>query len=170
MTDLMDDVLILGKLTSGNVKYTPEELDLVQFCKQLAEEVNSVTTDGRMLNIVTEGEPYNSYLDPKLLMHAVSNLISNAFKYSLGKKAPELGIHFNPKEVVVKITDYGIGIPKDELSHLFEPFFRASNVSDIEGTGLGLSIVKEYVEINKGTLIVNSMIGTGSTFELTFCA
>ena len=168
MTALMDDVLTLGKLSSGKVSYTPEELDLVDFCAQLAEEFNAVQLDGRSIDFVTDGEAYNRQLDPKLLIHSFSNLISNAFKYSVGKENPELSIHFKPTEVVVSIKDYGLGIPEEEQLHLFEPFFRADNVTEIQGTGLGLSIAKEYVEVNKGTISAKSILGEGSCFEITF--
>jgi signal transduction histidine kinase len=168
MTDLMDDVLTLGKLTSGNVPYTLEELDLVDFCKKMCEEFNSVQMDGRSLNVVTEGEAYMLQLDAKLLEHTLSNLISNAFKYSIGKASPELSIHFKSKELVLSVKDYGLGIPEEQQLHLFEPFFRADNVTEIQGTGLGLSIAKEYVEVNKGTISAKSILGEGSCFEIIF--
>jgi signal transduction histidine kinase len=168
MTALMDDVLTLGKLTSGKVLYSPQHLDLVIFCKKLAEEYDSVQIDGRSINVVTEGEAYKVYLDAKLLEHTLSNLISNAFKYSTGKENPELRIHYKPTEVVISVKDYGMGIPKEEQLHLFEPFFRADNVTEIQGTGLGLSIAKEYVEVNKGTISAKSILGEGSCFKIIF--
>ena len=89
-------------------------------------------------------------------------------KYSLGKKSPELAIQFKPKELVLIIKDYGIGIPKEELSKLFQPFFRANNVTEIKGTGLGLSIAREYIEINRGKITAKSIVGQGSSFEINF--
>ena len=168
MTGLMDDVLILGKLTSGSIQYVPQEIDLVEFCENLVEEFNDVKADGSHLNFVIKGEPYNVALDPKLLTHSLSNLISNAFKYSIGKKNPDLTIDFKPNELVLSIKDYGIGIPEEEFPKLFQPFFRANNVAEIKGTGLGLSIAKEYVEINKGQISASSLLGEGSCFEITF--
>jgi signal transduction histidine kinase/Tfp pilus assembly protein PilF len=168
MTNLIDDVLVLGKATSGNVPYTPEDVDLVSFCKKMVEEFNTVQMDGRSIGFVTEGEPYTVQLDPKLLRHSLSNLISNAFKYSVGKENPELRIHFKSKEVVFFVKDYGLGIPKEEHLKLFTPFFRANNVRDIKGSGLGLNITKEYVEINKGQITATSILGEGSCFEITF--
>jgi PAS domain S-box-containing protein len=168
MTELMDNVLILGKLTSGNVHYNPKSLNVVEFCDQLVAEFNDVPAEGRTINAVTIGEPYNVYLDPKLLTQVLANLINNAFKYSLGKKNPELVIDFSTKELVISIKDCGIGIPKAEISNLFQPFFRANNVTEINGTGLGLSIAKEYVEINKGRIAVQSILGEGSCFKISF--
>jgi len=168
MTDLMDDVLTLGKLTSGSVRCTPEDIDLVDFCKKMAEEFNLMQQDGRVLDFVTAGEAYKVQLDPKLLNHSLTNLISNAFKYSKGKESPQLSIQFKPTEVVLSVRDYGLGIPEEQHLHLFEPFFRADNVTDIQGTGLGLSIAKEYIEVNKGILSATSILGEGSCFEITF--
>ena len=168
MTNLMDDVLILGKLTSGNVSYAPQDISLLDFCKKLSEEFNAVQTDGRIINIFTDGEPYKTYLDPNLLMHSLSNLISNAFKYSLGKDNPTLSIHFKPSEFVLCVKDVGIGIPEAQQVNLFHPFFRADNVTKIKGTGLGLSIAKEYIEINKGSISAKSVVGEGSCFEVRF--
>ncbi|MBT6746769.1 MAG: HAMP domain-containing histidine kinase, partial [Flavobacteriales bacterium] len=130
MTEIMDDVLILGKLTSGNVDVKPEELNLVDFCQKLAEEFDDVQHDGRIMEIITDGEPYNVYLDSKLLSHSLSNLFSNAFKYSLGKGNPKLIISFISKGFSLTIEDYGMGIPKSEMPNLFHPFFRANNVTE----------------------------------------
>jgi signal transduction histidine kinase len=168
MTELMDDVLILGKLTSGKHGFNPKELNLVDFCTKLVEEFNDIQADGRIMEITTNGKQYDVNLDFRILQHALSNFISNAFKYSLGKNNPELKLSFKPKEFVIIIKDYGIGIPEDEQSKLFQPFFRANNVAEIKGTGLGLSIAKEYVEINKGKIKVASIIDEGTCFEIIF--
>ena len=168
MTNLIDEVLVLGKATSGNIVYSPENLNLVDLSRKMAEEFNTVQIDGRSIGFVTEGEPYAVKLDPKLLRHSLSNLISNAFKYSVGKENPELRIHFKPKEVVLFVKDYGLGIPEEEHLKLFTPFFRAKNSRDIKGSGLGLNIAKEYVEINKGQITATSILGEGSRFEITF--
>ena len=168
MTTLMDDVLSLGKLTTGNVSYVPEDTDLVEFCEKLSEEYNDIQLDGRSIIFSTKGEAYKVHLDHKLLTHALSNLISNAFKYSAEKESPQLNIHFKPTEVVLSVKDYGIGMTEEEQLHIFVPFFRSDNVTEIQGTGLGLSIAKEYTEINKGQIVAKSILGEGSCFEITF--
>ena len=168
MTTLMDDVLILGKLNSGTTNYLPQELDLVEFCNAMIKQFNSIQIDGRILEFQLIGEPYNVILDSNLLTHALSNFISNAFKYSAGKNNPELIVSFKTTELVISIKDYGIGIPEAEMPQLFNPFFRAGNTKQIKGTGLGLSIAKEYTEINKGQILAKSILGEGSYFEITF--
>jgi signal transduction histidine kinase len=168
MNNLIDEVLLLGNVTSGIITYTPENLDLVGFCEKMAKEFNLIQQDNRILDLVIDGEAYDVSLDPKLLDHSLSNLISNAFKYSVGKKNPQLIIHFNPTEVVLSVKDFGLGIPEKEQSKLFTPFFRANNTIGIKGSGLGLKIAKEYVEINKGQISAKSTLGEGSCFEITF--
>jgi signal transduction histidine kinase len=168
MNNLIDEVLLLGNVTSGNIAYTPENLDLVGSCEKLAKEFNLIQQNSRILDLVIDGEAYDVSLDPKLLDHSLSNLISNAFKYSVGKQNPQLIIHFNPTEVVLSVKDFGIGIPEEEQLKLFTPFFRANNTIGIKGSGLGLKIAKEYVEVNKGQISAKSILGEGSCFEITF--
>jgi PAS domain S-box-containing protein len=168
MTELMDDVLLLGKSTSGSIDVKPQEINLVDFCQTLAKRFNDIQTDGRIINVATEGEPYNVYLDFKLLSQALSNLLSNAFKFSLGKSNPTLTVSFKPKGFSLIVEDFGIGIPKAEIANLFHPFFRANNATEIKGTGLGLSIAKEYIELNKGILTGKSTEGIGTKFEISF--
>ena len=168
MSNLINEVLVLGKATSGNVVYKPENVDLLSLCDSLSKEFNLMQQDGRTLDFKVTGEPYKIQLDPKLLTHSLSNLISNAFKYSIGKKNPKLSIHFKPTQLVLSIEDYGLGIPKEEQLNLFQPFFRADNVAEIQGTGLGLNIAKEYVEINQGKISAKSTLGEGSCFEISF--
>ncbi|MDC0100750.1 sensor histidine kinase, partial [Crocinitomicaceae bacterium] len=145
-----------------------ENVDLIEFLKPLIKQFNSIQRDGRLIDFEIEGEASSFYLDSRLLSHALENLISNAFKYSTGKGNPLLRVIFKLKELIIIVKDYGIGIPNTEILNLFQPFFRANNVTEIKGTGLGLSIAKEYVEINKGEIAVQSTLGEGSCFEITF--
>ena len=168
MTALMDDVLILGKLTSENVHYDPQECDLFEFCNVLIDQFNLIQEDGRKLDFVVKGKPYNVEIDHKLLTHSLSNIISNAFKYSVGKANPSLKLTYEEKEFSLTVSDKGIGIPKENMEDLLLPFFRGNNSVGIKGTGLGLSIAKEYLDINKGILIINSTEGVGSSFEMKF--
>ena len=168
MTELMDEVLILGKLASGNVHFDPQELDLVEFCNSMIEQFNMIQKDGRTLDFEMKGKPYNVKLDSKLLTHSLTNIISNAFKYSLGKENPTLKVTYETKAFSLMVLDKGIGIPKEDMQDLMQPFFRGNNSIGIQGTGLGLSIAKEYIDVNKGVLIVKSTEGLGSSFEIKF--
>jgi signal transduction histidine kinase len=104
--------------------------------------------------------------DAKLLFQAFSNLLSNAVKYSPAGVAIEVTMESSPDQVVVAVTDRGIGIPASDLAHLFERYHRGSNVSGIVGTGVGLYLVKTAVDLHHGSVDVQSREGEGSCFTV----
>jgi signal transduction histidine kinase len=104
--------------------------------------------------------------DKKLLQHIVGNLMSNAIKYSPGGGVVRLTVRQCGEATMMEVNDQGIGIPLDEVDHLFESFHRASNVGDIQGTGLGLAIVKNAVELHGGRISVSSQGGCGTCFTV----
>ena len=119
-----------------------------------------------MLTDVGEGLDEGVY-DEKLLRHIFSNLLSNALKYSPGGGPVSLKVRRQGVWTVFEVADRGIGIPPDEVPHLFGSFHRASNVGSIQGTGLGLAIVKNAVEMHGGSIEVKSRLGEGATFTVT---
>ena len=90
------------------------------------------------------------------------NLISNAFKYSQ-ESNPFVVLIFESDRIVVSVEDKGIGIPEADVEKLFQPFYRAENVGPAPGTGLGLAIAKEYVELNGGSIHLQSVENKGTT-------
>lgn len=100
------------------------------------------------------------------------NLIGNAVKYTPAGGKVTVGLCQTGAEVFVTVADTGIGIPAEALPHLFEEFYRAPNAraANIIGTGLGLAIVKELVELYGGSIAVESTVGVGTTFMVTFPA
>lgn len=103
--------------------------------------------------------------DKNFLSTAVSNLILNAVKYSKTEKIDVILNNYNNK-IELSIKDYGIGIQKEHLSHLFERFYRVDKTRSrkLGGSGLGLSIVKNIIELHNGTITVESEIGKGTCF------
>ncbi len=170
MTDLMNDVLILGKINAGRVPFEPKPTDVVSVCRELVNKYNGIQSDGREVNFKIEGNQVKFIMDEKLFGHAISNLLSNALKYSEGRGNPELALLFNKNLLKISVADKGIGIPENEIGNLFQPFFRAVNASETPGTGLGLAISKEYIELNGGTIEVKSKQNKGTTFNLEFQA
>ena len=111
--------------------------------------------------------------DPDQLIRALTNLVSNALSYT--QQGGEIVVRSRvvppdanmPEWVMIEVADDGIGIPEQELSSIFERFYRASNVSpNVAGTGLGLAIVKEIVELHGGRIEVESQKNVGSTFRI----
>jgi signal transduction histidine kinase len=112
----------------------------------------------------------DGHYDEKLLHHIFSNLLSNALKYSPTGGEVRFDVRRENSSTVFEVTDQGIGIPPDEIGHLFESFHRASNVGAIQGTGLGLAIVKNAVDMHGGSIEVRSKLGEGTTFRVSLPA
>lgn len=112
---------------------------------------------------------YNSIpcsMDKKLLGQILSNLLSNAIKYSPNNNLIQFTLQLEAEQAIFEIQDRGIGIPPDDLPHIFESFHRATNVGHIQGTGLGLAVVKRCVDTYKGEITVTSQEALGTTFTV----
>lgn len=165
LNSLLKDVFTLGRLDVGKARLNKDITSLTGIVKQVVLE-NSIPYKDRNITIRTEGTERQVKLDSQLISHVLSNLISNALKYSQGGKDPEVTIRYEPEYIELHIRDFGIGIPKKDQEGLFESFSRASNVADIEGTGLGLVIVKQFVEMHGGTISYDSKVNKGTTFKV----
>ncbi|QMW04906.1 sensor histidine kinase [Spirosoma foliorum] len=159
---LLTDILTIGRIESRKVNFSPKLVDAVLICEEVINTHFSHRNDHREVEFIIEGMPQNVYLDDKLISHVLVNLLSNAFKFS--KSNPVLRIIFREQSLVFEVIDKGIGIPSQELSALFQAFFRASNTNGIPGTGLGLFIVRQFVELHGGHFDIQSEEKKG-----TFC-
>lgn len=106
-------------------------------------------------------------MDEKLLRQILTNLLLNALKYSAADSTVQFDLNYLDHKAVFQIHDRGIGIPTADQCHLFESFYRASNIGTIQGTGLGLAIVKQCVDLHQGEITVESVEGMGTTFTVT---
>jgi PAS domain S-box-containing protein len=161
---ILNDFLSLSKLEEGKVTANKVTFDFVALAKVLIEEVSLTKKTGKNIILSAPDVPVLLNLDPKLVRRILMNLLSNAIKYS-----PEnTDIHIKIKEcnqfISLEVQNKGIGIPEEEQDKLFERFFRAKNVQDIEGTGLGLHIIKQFVDLMSGTIDFKSKPNKGATF------
>ncbi|MCX6217073.1 PAS domain-containing sensor histidine kinase [Spirosoma sp.] len=163
--NLINDMLILGKIEAGKVKVYFEQIDLVEFCQKIINAYFVDNLQGRKVELNHEKPRMLIFLDVALMEHVLVNLLSNALKFS--QKSPKIMLESLDNEIVIKVVDEGIGISKNDISYLFEDFYRASNASAVPGSGLGLSIAKKFVELQQGTINVESQLGLGTTFRLT---
>jgi len=163
MTNLMNEVLILGKINTGNIRVQIEPVDILPLCMGVVKNYIEMD-DGKLINVETKGLPYLVNIDSALFEHALSNIISNAIKYSPDDKRIDLTLLYSNKHFELRVRDYGIGIPEDSLKFIFQPFYRALNVKQISGTGLGTAIAKEYIELMGGTIDFQSEINKGTEF------
>lgn len=168
MVELLEEMLDVLRNESLTLDFQPQEGDLITFMRELINEMQNNVQKTHLLQFETSLESLTLFIDRKLMRHALTNLIGNAVKYSPKGGAIELTAHLNAGEVWITIRDQGIGIPESDLSVLFEPFQRGSNVRGIPGTGLGLLIVKQAVELHGGRIEVQSQLQIGTTFTLYF--
>ncbi|AGB41576.1 signal transduction histidine kinase [Halobacteroides halobius DSM 5150] len=165
MSDLVTDILDLSRLQAGQIDFEIEEVNLISLIKSVIINLES-KLEAR--EIIIEGsKELIIKTDASKLKEVVINLISNAIKFTDSDGEIKVQIKDNKNQVVVGIIDNGIGIPKAELSYIWERFYQVDRARkpNKEGTGLGLAIVKEIVEGLGGKIEVDSTKGEGSKFK-----
>ena len=171
LNQVLEDVLIVGRVQAGKLQFNPAPLPLVNFCFDVVEQLQFSAGDRYNLNFVSQCS-YNvttknlPLMDEKLLRHILTNLLSNAIKYSPQGGNIQFNLICDDDSVIFRIQDQGIGIPKEEQAELFTSFFRCSNIGKLPGTGLGLTIVKNAVELHGGQINVESEVDIGTTFTV----
>ena len=164
MRRLLDEVLTLGRAESGVLQLRPSQIALSELCNKIVHEL--CIGEGKQHTIVFDDrfDRPTAELDENLLRHILNNLLSNAIKYSATGTTVRLTLERRDDKVVLTVEDSGIGIPAEDLPHLFESFHRATNVQNRQGTGLGLAIVKKSVELHGGTITFDTKVDAGTQF------
>lgn len=163
LKEIMDDMLELACMQARRTEFKSDWLALDAFCRLIIEEFQSGPALTHHLLYTSDETLPSAKVDKRLLRQIISNLISNAIKYSPADKAVAVSLAQSGETLRLQVRDEGIGIPEADLKHLFQPFHRATNVGTIAGTGLGLVIAKEAVELHKGTITVESQVSVGTT-------
>lgn len=165
MKELMDNVLVLGKINSGKIDFKPTMNDVVELVKEVVQS-SRIKQFGKTVTFNISGVVTQVFCDKRLLEHILYNLIINALKYSPNsEESPFIDLSFKKQSLQFSVTDYGIGIPMNDQAHIFESFYRASNTQNIAGTGLGLPIVKQFVELHGGVIWFESSPGNKTVFN-----
>ncbi|MBD1925179.1 PAS domain S-box protein [Trichocoleus sp. FACHB-90] len=175
MTALLDNVLIIGRSDQRRLEVKPVPLDLEKFTRNLIEEIKLSTSCKHAIAFekhtndacINQSQCISVCLDESLLRHILTNLLTNAIKYSPEGSTIRFNLLCQNEQAIFQIQDEGIGISPEDQQQLFESFQRASNVKNIPGTGLGLAIVKRCVDLQGGNIAVTSEIGVGTTFTVT---
>jgi PAS domain S-box-containing protein len=167
MTQLLDDVLLIGKAEAGKIEFNPAPLLLEKFCSELLEEIQMSVNSKHAIIFTNQAQQVTANVDEKLLRYILSNLLSNAIKYSPKGGEIDFRLSIAAEKAIFHVQDRGIGIPPQDTEQLFHSFHRGSNVENISGTGLGMSIVKQCVDLHGGEINVTSEIGIGTTFVVT---
>lgn len=177
MDEMVENLLFIGRSENGKIEIERQPIELAEFCQQLIEQLQlNPNQDSRIRLAIAPETPDRVLLDKKLLHHILTNLLANALKYSseegqvsfviFTEEDYESSLKTGHQQLIIQVQDSGIGIPKEDMKNLFDPFHRCSNVQNIKGNGLGLSIVKKAVELQAGSIQVDSEVGVGTTFTI----
>lgn len=170
LTELINDVMTISRSDFTGAELNRIRIDMETYCRDIIEELQLAYRMQRVINFMGTDRRIEADIDTKLMRRAITNLLTNAIKYSPQGEPVALEISCVEKQVIIKVVDSGIGIPAGDLPRLFEPFKRASNVGGIQGTGLGLAIAKQSVDLHGGSISVESTVGVGTTFTVTLPA
>jgi signal transduction histidine kinase len=140
--------------------------DLKLICDQTVQQIQSRADTFRRIDVIAEGDVCLLPADEDLIQRMVAHLLSNAVKYSPAESSISVELSRQPGEIVLRVTDQGIGIPEWDQPRLYEPFFRGSNVGETSGMGLGLALVKHVVELHDGRIDINSAVERGTTVTI----
>lgn len=168
MTNLLEDVIRIGKTENQFAQVSYNKYDIIKLIYEILTEIKFIEKIPHDYEFAKDYQGLIISSDEKLQSHIIRNLIHNASKYSEKGTLIKVNIYLLEDNLNIIISDQGIGIPEDDLKHLFEPFFRSGNVGAREGTGLGLSLTKRHVEALGGTIEVESVENQGTTFKLVF--
>jgi len=167
---LINQLLDLSKMEAGKMKLKVREVDLVNQLSLISGSFESLAVrKGIHFDMVTEEDRLEIYFDPEKMEKVFYNLLSNAFKFTDRGGKIRIKMSRTDSEALVRFKDTGKGIPKEDLPYIFERFRQVdgSSTRDYEGTGIGLSLVKEYVDLHKGAVKVQSELDLGTEFLLT---
>ena len=169
--ELIDRLLMAGRLDSGMMKIEGKVLDLLPILRESMQSVQPIVAKRSIslkLTIDHDCETFMVWGDKGGLQQVFINLINNATKFSPEGSEVEITIFQNEKNVDVAVVDKGVGIPQDAIPHLFKRFYRAKNVTvaEIPGSGIGLYIVNSIVTELGGKILVESIPNKGTTFTV----
>lgn len=171
LTNLIDDLLDVARVTRGLIKLEKEPLDMRTLVSHAVEQINPhVNAKSQQLSLEVPVEPVYVLGDKNRLIQVIANLLNNATKYTPNGGNISIAFRIKEDEVALDIVDDGIGISADVLPHIFDLFSQAKRTSDRSqgGLGLGLALVKSLVSSHGGSVSVLSRgLGAGSSFSIS---
>ncbi len=167
LTDILNDFLSIGKIEDGKLIAHFTYFNIKDLITTVCNEIGGITKAEQHITYHHIGEEMVQ-LDASLLRNVMNNLLSNAIKFSPLNGTIEVKSELTESHVLLTVKDSGIGISEEDKHHLFERFFRGTNVTNIQGTGLGLHIVEKYVELMNGNIECESELEMGTSFIITF--
>jgi len=171
---LKETITSLLELANVDMNYTQPAFKAVAI-DELIWELNDYWTEKagkglfnvNILHLPNDQEKLHVLANKPLLTIAFNNIIGNAFKFS-GNKPVQCELYADEKSIIIKIIDHGIGIIPDEIEKIFESFYRGKNVKDYHGNGIGLYVTSKIISLFNGTIIVDSVPGSGTSVTIQF--
>ncbi|MGL5314753.1 MAG: PAS domain-containing sensor histidine kinase, partial [Peptostreptococcaceae bacterium] len=166
---LVNNLIDTTKLDAGNYNYNPKNYDVISFVENICMSVSEFVERNNLSIIFdTDCEEKEIAFDLAYMERIILNLISNAIKFNKPKGKIEVNINCE-NNIKISVKDTGVGIPQEKLESVFGRFEQVNKklTTEQEGSGIGLSLVKSLVEIQNGTITLNSKIGEGSEFIIT---
>ncbi len=167
ITQLLDEIALFSELAIGKLKPQPENLDFVRLCRDVITDIEPLRDVGQhTVEFKCQEDSLMCNLDSKLIQAMLTNLLTNAIKYSPAGNTIYFSLTRCDRGVSLQIQDSGIGMPESDQERLFEPFFRGSNVGDIPGAGLGMTTVKSLVDLHGGEMDWVSQLDIGTVVTI----
>ena len=169
LAELVNSLLEISKLDSGQIDVVKQDINIVFIIEQIitslqyTAENKNVVLDKNIIGMIPHLWGHESKIHS-----LIANLVSNAIKFTPGGGKVTVSLEYNNDELKISVSDTGIGIPAEDIPHIFDRFYRVPQADkQIPGTGLGLAIVKEVAALHDGTVDVESQLGKGTTFIVT---
>jgi PAS domain S-box-containing protein len=166
LTNLLNEFLSIGKIEDGKVIANNMNFNVKELITAICSEMEGIVKSKQQFRYVHTGDEI-IFSDPSLLRNIITNLLSNAIKFSPEGSVIEVNSKVLKDNIILTVKDKGMGISAEDQEHLFERFFRGTNVTNIQGTGLGLHIVGKYIELLDGEIEYNSKLEQGTEFIIT---
>ncbi|MEQ9671530.1 PAS domain-containing sensor histidine kinase [Coleofasciculus sp. G2-EDA-02] len=167
LRQMLDNILTINRAETGQLDFQPTQVELEKFCQDILADIPLNPDNQYVLNFVRNAYCDSAYLDKNMLRSILSNLLTNAIKYSPQGGTIDFRINCTATEVIFQVCDRGIGIPVDDIPHIFKAFHRGTNIDSIPGSGLGLTVAQTCVSVHGGNISVTSEPGVGTTFTVT---
>lgn len=163
---ILNDFLSAERLEEGKALVHLSSFSYNDLVNEVINEMFNLLKENQNINYTHQGSEF-IYCDKQKIKNILINLISNAIKFTAVGKEITVKTSVSEDFILLSVADQGIGIPQDEQKYLFDRFFRAKNVTNIQGTGLGLNIVKKYAEALNGDITFKSELNKGTEFTIT---
>lgn len=169
-TKIINDLLSLVKMDKTAAKLNIETINMNELLEQILKRLQPIADKQKVQLVLESFRPVTAEVDEVKLTLAISNLVENAIKYNRtdGEGWVHVSLNADHQYFYIKVEDSGMGIPEEDMEHIFERFYRVdkSHSREIGGTGLGLAITRNSILMHRGAIKAHSELGEGTTFDV----